>query len=76
MKAYGIGVNDVMTIVDKFNAVSNNFAISAGGIGEALQNSASSLEAAGNDLSEGIGIIVAANNVVQNPNEVGTAVKH
>lgn len=75
MKAYGIGVNDVMTIVDKFNAVSNNFAISAGGIGEALQNSASSLVAAGNDLSEGIGIIVAANNVVQNPNEVGTAVK-
>lgn len=75
MKAYGVSVEDVMTIVDKFNAVSNNLPISAGGIGEALQNSASALAVAGNDLSESLGIIVAGNDVVQDPNSVGTGVK-
>ena len=60
-----------MSIVDKFNEVSNNFAISSGGIGEALQRSASSLAAANNTLDESIALITAANTVVQNPEKVG-----
>ena len=53
----------------------NNFAISSGGIGEALQRSASSLAAANNTLDESIALITAANTVVQNPEVVGTAFK-
>lgn len=53
----------------------NNFAISSGGIGEALQRSAASLAAANNTLSESIALITAANTVVQNPETVGTALK-
>jgi TP901 family phage tail tape measure protein len=64
-----------MSIVDKFNEVSNNFAISSGGIGEALQRSASSLAAANNTLDESIALITAANTVVQNPEKVGNAFK-
>lgn len=60
-----------MSIVDKFNEVSNNFAISSGGIGEALQRSASSLAAANNTLDESIALITAANEVTQNPEKVG-----
>lgn len=60
-----------MSIVDKFNEVSNNFAISSGGIGEALQRSASSLAAANTTLDESIALITAANTVVQNPEKVG-----
>ena len=47
-------------IVDKMNEVSNNFAISSGGIGEALQRSASSMAAANNTIDETIAMITAA----------------
>jgi TP901 family phage tail tape measure protein len=60
-----------MSIVDKMNEVSNNFAISSGGIGEALQRSASSMAAANNSLDETIALITAANEVTQNPEKVG-----
>lgn len=72
MKAFRIAENDAMSIADKFNEVGNNFAISSGGIGEALQRSASSLALANNTLDESIGLIVAANDVTQNPEAIGT----
>lgn len=64
-----------MGIVDKMNEVSNNFAISSGGIGQALQRSASSMAAANNSLDETIALITAANTVAQNPEKVGNAFK-
>ncbi len=72
------GVSDTdfaMDIVDKFNEVSNNFAISSGGIGEAMQRSASSLRAANNTIDESIALITAANTVVQDPTVIGTSFK-
>lgn len=63
------------SIVDKFNAVGNNFAISSGGIGEALLRSASSLKSANNTLDESIALTTAANTVIQDPDKVGTALK-
>lgn len=75
MQAFGIEAANVMTIVDKFNIVGNKFAISSTGVGEALLNSASALAAAGNTLDESIALITAANEVIQNPEKVGTAMK-
>jgi TP901 family phage tail tape measure protein len=75
MKAFGIEAADAMSIVDKFNEVGNNFAITNAGIGDALQRSAAALASANNTLDESIGLIVAANNVIQNPEVVGTALK-
>lgn len=75
MKAFGIEADNSMSIVDKFNEVGNNFAISSTGIGEALQRSASALYEGGNTLDESIGLITAANSVIQNPEQVGTALK-
>lgn len=75
MQAFGVEAANVMTIVDKFNIVGNEFAISSTGIGEALLNSASALAAAGNTLDESIALITAANEVIQNPEKVGTAMK-
>lgn len=60
-----------LSIIDKFNEVGNNFAISSGGIGDALERSASSLAAANNSLDQSIALITAANTVVQNPEVVG-----
>lgn len=75
MKAFKIEANDAIKIVDRFNEVGNNFAISSGGIGNALSHSASSLSVANNTLSESIGLITAANTVVQDTSVVGAALK-
>lgn len=72
---FGITAENAMEIVDKFNEVGNNFAISSEGIGVALQKSASSLASANNNLEESIALITAMNAVVQNPEVVGTALK-
>ncbi len=75
MKAFGIEASDAMLIVDKFNETGNNFAISSKGVGDALVRSAAALAAAGNDFDESIALITAANNVVQDPDKVGNALK-
>ena len=75
MAAFGIESSDTMSIIDKFNEVGNNFAITSAGIGDALQRSASALFASGNTLDESVALITAANQVVQNPEVVGTALK-
>ncbi len=75
MQAFGVKTADVTSIVDKFNEVSNNYAISSAGIGEALQRSAAALAAGGNNLDESIAMITAANRIVQAPDSVGTTLK-
>lgn len=75
MHGFGIEAENAMNIVDKFNEVGNNFAISSSGIGQALLRSASAMSEAGNTIDESIGLITAANSVVQNPESVGTAMK-
>ena len=64
-----------MSIVDKMNEVANRYSITSGGLGEALQRSASSMAAANNTLDETIALTTAANEVVQNPEKVGNALK-
>lgn len=71
MQAFGVEAKDAMSIVDSFNNVGNNFAISSKGIGDALLNSAASLHAAGNDIHESIALIAAANTTIQDPGKVG-----
>ena len=79
IKGFGIEVdllgNNVQNIVNIYNEVGNNFAISSAGIGEAMSKSAASLYGAGNTMEEAVAMITAANAVVQNPNSVGTALK-
>ena len=53
----------------------NNFAIDSKGIGDALQRSASALVEGGNSIDETIALVTAANSVIQNPEQVGTALK-
>ena len=75
MQAFGIASSDAMSIVDRFNEVGNNFAISSAGIGEAMQRSAAAMAAANNTIDETIALITAANTIVQNPESVGTTLK-
>ena len=54
-----------MEIVDKFNAIGNNFATTSGDVGEALKRSASAMKAANNSLDETIALYTAAQTTVQ-----------
>lgn len=58
-------------IVDKLNLIGNEFSISSDGIATALQDSASALKTAGNEIDEAIALVTAGNQVVQNPSSVG-----
>lgn len=75
LQGFKLEASDAMHIIDAFNEVGNNFAIGSDGIGEALKRSASSMYAAGNTLEETIGLVTAANAVVQDPDSIGTAYK-
>lgn len=75
MKAFGIEAEDSMQIVDKLNNVGNNTSISSGGLAEGIKRSASAMAEANNSLDQTIGLIVAGNEVVRNPEMVGTGLK-
>lgn len=74
MQAFGVEAKDAMLVIDKFNDVSNNFAISSSGIGQALQRSAAAMQAANNTLDQTIALITTANTIVQNPESVGKVI--
>ena len=75
MQAFAIPAEQVMSIVDRFNEVGNNFAISSKGVGDALLRSAAALHSANNTLDESIALAAAANTIVQDPDKVGTTLK-
>lgn len=64
-----------MNIIDKLNEVGNNYAISTSEAATALQNSASALKTAGNNMDEALALITAGNAVVQDANKVGTGMR-
>lgn len=75
LKGFNLQADAAQSIVDKVNEVANTQPIDTAGIFEGLERSASSMSAANNTLSETIGLITAANSVVQDPASVGTAFK-
>ena len=75
LKGFEMMPEEALGIVDKFNEVANNFAIDTAGIGQALERSSASFNAANTSLSESIALVTTANAVVQNPESVGTTFK-
>lgn len=55
--------------------ITNNFAVTSADIGEALMRSASAFKSNGMDINEGIGLIVGAQETVQNAGKVGNSFK-
>lgn len=75
MKAFNIQADDAISLVDKLNNVSNNYAVSSGDLGDILQRSASAMEAAGNTLDQTIALGTAMNSVIQNAETTGSTLK-
>ena len=75
IKGFNLEASKSMAIVDALNNVSNNFSITTDGLGEALKRSSASMSAANNSLEQTIALITTANEVTQNPESVGNALK-
>ena len=63
------------SIVDRYNQIGNNFAITSADIGQAMERSAASLKAGGNTMNEALGLITAANLIPQNAENTANALK-
>jgi TP901 family phage tail tape measure protein len=75
MKAFNIEADEALSIVDKYNEIGNNFALSATDIGDAMQRSASVLAASNTSFDESIALITAGNEIIQDPEKMGTALR-
>lgn len=62
-------------IMNRYNKIGNEFAISSADIGEAMETSAAALKAGGNDLNESIGLITAGNLIQQDASTTASAMK-
>lgn len=71
LQGFGLQADQAESVVDKFNAVSNNFAISSDDIGEALRRSSASFKTANTDLSQAIALTTGTNSVVQDAARTG-----
>lgn len=75
MKAFQIAPKDMEGIVDMLVKVGQEYAISAGELGEAMQHAGSALEAGGNTVEQAIALMAAGNAAVQDASVVGNALK-
>lgn len=71
IRGFNMEASKSIDIVNALNNVSNNFAVTTDGLGDALQRSSAALKTAGNDLNESIALIATANETIQNPTSVG-----
>ena len=82
LKEYSIEVNgaskkttELANAMDVMNHAGNNYAISVGGVLEAMQNGGSTMSNYGLSIQETTALITAANEALQNPNKVGNGLK-
>lgn len=71
LKGFKLEADQAEHIIDVFNEVSNREPISSSGIGEALQRSAASFNAANTSLEKSVALVTATNSVLQDPEKVG-----
>lgn len=64
-----------IAIIDKYNEIGNNYAITSADIGSAMERSAAALKTAGNTLDESIGLITAGNLIQQDADTTANALK-
>lgn len=75
LKAFNIAIDDAVRIIDVYNDLGNNFAISSAKLGEGISNSASALALAGADLEQASAMVTGIAEITQNAPEAGNALK-
>ena len=62
-------------VINRYNKIGNEFAISSADIGEAMETSAAALKAGGNSLNESLGLLTAGNIIQQDASTTSAALK-
>lgn len=75
VKAFGISVDEVESIMDKLVITGNNFPISVSQIAEGMNNASSALAAAGNTFEQSVALLTAANTTIQNAAKSSTGLR-
>lgn len=75
LKGFRLEAEESIHIIDVINNVSNNAASGVSDIGEALERSSSALGAANTSMEKSVALLTTANEILQNPETVGTAFK-
>ena len=75
VKAFGISVDEIESIMDKLVITGNNFPISVSQIAEGMNNASSALAAAGNTFDQSVALLTAANTTIQNASKSSTGLR-
>lgn len=75
LKGFNLEASNAESVTNKINEVSNNYAVTAGDINEALRQSSASLYTFGNGLDEAIAMNTAIVEVTRNASQAGNALK-
>lgn len=75
IKAFDVNISNIESVMDKLVKVGNNFPISVSQIAEGLNNSASTLHAAGNTFEQSVALLTAANTTIQNAAKASTGLR-
>ena len=75
LKAFNIEAKDTIQIVDMLDKLNNEYAVSASGLGQALERSASAMSMTGNSLEQTLALITGAGEITQNLENTGNAMR-
>jgi sugar phosphate isomerase/epimerase len=75
LKAFRLEASQTMDVVDKLDKLNNEYAVSAAGLGEGLERSASAMAMTGNSLEETLAMLTGAGEIVQNLENTGNALR-
>ena len=75
LKGFGLEAEKVVSVTDAMNSAANQYAITAADLTNILQRSSSAMSVAGNTLNETIAIGTVANEITQNSERTGNALK-
>ena len=75
LKGFGLEAKNVTEVLDAENTASNKYAVSAKGVAESLKRSASALKVTGNNYKESISMITVADEINQDSEKTGNALK-
>ena len=71
LKAFNLEADDTIEVVDKLDKLNNKYAVSASGLGQGLERSASALAMTGNTLEQTLAMLTGAGEITQSLEETG-----
>ncbi len=75
IKAFGVSVGEIESVMDKLVATGNKFPISVSQIAEGMNNASSALASAGNTFDQSVALLTAANTTIQNAAKSSTGLR-